>query len=332
MNKISVIIPVYFNELNIPHLYDALNEKILSRTDFEAEIICVDDGSKDNSYKELMKLREKDDRFKIVKLSRNFGSHTAILAGFAHASGDCMTMVAADLQEPLEIIIEMYEKWKEGSKVVIAVREDREDGFSQKLFSNTYYKLMQKYAISNMPDGGFDCFLIDKKVRDVLTRMSEKNSSIVGQVLWTGFEPAKIYYTRKKREIGESKWTFSKKVKLFVDSFMAFSYVPIKFISALGIVISIFGFLSAVLLVGNKFIYNVPVQGWTTMMITVLILSGIQMLTLGVIGEYLWRNFDETRNRPTYIVDEHHGIESSIIENAEKADSEKVIFYDRANI
>ena len=320
MNKISIIIPVYYNELNIPHLYDALNEKILSRTDFESEIICVDDGSKDNSYKELLKLREKDSRFKIVKLSRNFGSHTAILAGFAHASGDCMTMVAADLQEPLEIIIEMYEKWKEGNKVVIAVRKDREDGFSQKIFSNTYYKLMQKYAISNMPDGGFDCFLIDKKVRDVLTRMSEKNSSIVGQVLWTGFEPAKIYYVRKKREIGESKWTLSKKIKLFVDSFMAFSYVPIRFISTLGIVISIFGFLSAVFLVANKFIYNVPVQGWTTMMITVLILSGIQMLTLGVIGEYLWRNFDETRNRPTYIVEEHHGIDIETLEYIEKMD------------
>ena len=286
-----------------------MKEKILSRTDFEAEIVCVDDGSKDGSYKALLELREKDNRFKVVKLSRNFGSHTAILAGFAHATGDCMTMVAADLQEPLEIIIEMYEKWKQGKKVVIAVRKDREDGFFQKLFSNTYYSLMQKYALKDMPSGGFDCFFIDKKVRDVLVSMNEKNSSIVGQVLWAGFEMDKIYYVRKKREIGESKWTLSKKIKLFIDSFMAFSYVPIRFISTLGIFISIVGFILAVFLIVNKFMFNVPVQGWTTMMITLLMLSGIQMLTLGVIGEYLWRNFDESRGRPTYIVEETHGID-----------------------
>ena len=312
MDKISIIVPIYYNELNIPHLYEEMQAKILSRTDFEAEIVCVDDGSKDGSYKALLELREKDERFKIVKLSRNFGSHTAILAGFAHATGDCMTMVAADLQEPLEIIIEMYEKWKQGKKVVIAVRKDREDGFFQKLFSNTYYSLMQKYALKDMPKGGFDCFFIDKKVRDVLVTMSEKNSSIVGQVLWTGFEMDKIYYVRKKREIGKSKWTFSKKIKLFIDSFMAFSYVPIRFISTLGIFISIIGFISAIFLIANKLIYDVPVQGWTTMMITVLILSGIQMLTLGVIGEYLWRNFDETRGRPTYIVEETHGLEDQL--------------------
>ena len=309
MDKVSIIVPIYYNELNIPHLYEQMNEKILSRTDFEAEIVCVDDGSKDGSYKALLELREKDDRFKVVKLSRNFGSHTAILAGFAHATGDCMTMVAADLQEPLEIIIEMYEKWKQGKKVVIAVRKDREDGFFQKLFSNTYYSLMQKYALKDMPSGGFDCFFIDKKVRDVLVSMNEKNSSIVGQVLWAGFEMDKIYYVRKKREIGESKWTLSKKIKLFIDSFMAFSYVPIRFISTLGIFISIVGFILAVFLIVNKFMFNVPVQGWTTMMITLLMLSGIQMLTLGVIGEYLWRNFDESRERPTYKVEETHGID-----------------------
>lgn len=309
MDKVSIIVPIYYNELNIPHLYEQMKEKILSRTDFEAEIVCVDDGSKDGSYKALLELREKDDRFKVVKLSRNFGSHTAILAGFAHATGDCMTMVAADLQEPLEIIIEMYEKWKQGKKVVIAVRKDREDGFFQKLFSNTYYSLMRKYALKDMPSGGFDCFFIDKKVRDVLVSMNEKNSSIVGQVLWAGFEMDKIYYVRKKREIGESKWTLSKKIKLFIDSFMAFSYVPIRFISTLGIFISIVGFVLAVFLIVNKFMFNVPVQGWTTMMITLLMLSGIQMLTLGVIGEYLWRNFDESRGRPTYIVEETHGID-----------------------
>ncbi len=290
-------------------LYDAFQEKVFSRTDIDIEVICVDDGSKDHSYDVLKKIHEKDPRFKLVKLSKNFGSHIAVLAGFAHATGDCMTMVAADLQEPLEMIFEMYEKWQKGSKLVIAVREDRKDGKLQKWLSNCYYKLMKRYAISNMPEGGFDCFLIDKRVRDVLVKMSEKNSSIVGQVLWTGFEPDAVYYVRQKREIGKSSWTLAKKIKLFVDSFMAFSYVPIRFISGMGIAIFILGILASAYLAINKIVFDVPVQGWTTLMITVLLLSGIQMLTLGVIGEYLWRNFDATRNRPTYIVEQLHGIE-----------------------
>ena len=308
MAKLSIIIPVYFNEDTLELLYEDLKKKVLHKLE-EYEIVFVDDGSGDNSWDKIKKIALIDPNVVTLRLSRNFGSHTAILAGFAHATGDCMTMVAADLQEPLEIIIEMYEKWKQGKKVVIAVRKDREDGFFQKLFSNTYYSLMQKYALKDMPSGGFDCFFIDKKVRDVLVSMNEKNSSIVGQVLWAGFEMDKIYYVRKKREIGESKWTLSKKIKLFIDSFMAFSYVPIRFISTLGIFISIVGFILAVFLIVNKFMFNVPVQGWTTMMITLLMLSGIQMLTLGVIGEYLWRNFDESRGRPTYIVEETHGID-----------------------
>lgn len=309
MDKLSVIIPVYYNEKNIPALYTELEDKLLSRKDIEVEVVCVDDGSKDESYRELLHLREKDSRFKIVKLSRNYGSHIAILAGFAHATGDCMTMIAADLQEPLEIIDRMYEKWQKGSKLVIAVRKDRQESRMQKFFSNSYYRLMQKYALPTMPAGGFDCFLIDASLRDLLVQMNEKNSSIVGQVLWMGFEPEKVYYVRKKREIGESKWTLSKKVKLFVDSFMAFSYVPIRVISTVGILFAIVGFFFAVLLLLNKMVFGVPVQGWTTMMITLLILSGIQMMTLGLIGEYLWRAFDESRKRPLYIVDEKHGFE-----------------------
>lgn len=307
MNKLSVIIPIYYNEKNIPQLYREIEDKLFDRGELQVEVICVDDGSKDDSYRELLRLQERDDRFKVVKLSRNYGSHIAILAGFAHATGDCMTMVAADLQEPLEMIWEMVREWENGHKLVIAVRKDRQETKLQKFFSNTYYKLMQKYALPTMPAGGFDCFLIDKTIRDLLVQMKEKNSSIVGQVLWMGFEPQQIYYVRKKREIGESRWTLSKKIKLFVDSFMAFSYVPIRFISSLGILFALVGFVFALFLIFNKLIFAVPVQGWTTMMITLLILSGVQMMTLGVIGEYLWRAFDETRKRPLYIVEETAG-------------------------
>lgn len=312
MNKLSIVIPVYYNELNIPSLYEKLNEKVLNRDDFDIELVFVDDGSGDNSYEELIKLRKIDNRIRVIKLSRNFGSHVATLAGLNYTSGDCVTVISADLQDPPEIIIEMYKKWLEGNKVVLAVRQDREEPWLQKKFSNTYYKLMKKYALGNMPEGGFDCYLIDRQVVDVIKDMKEKNSTLAGQILWCGFKTTKIYYIRRKREIGKSRWTFSKKVKLFIDSFMAFSYMPIRFISIFGCIISFTGFVMAIALVINKLKNNIQVQGWTSLMVIILLLMGIQLITLGVIGEYLWRNFDETRKRPVFIVDKEVGMDNVV--------------------
>ncbi|HHX60636.1 MAG TPA: glycosyltransferase family 2 protein [Epulopiscium sp.] len=307
MNKISIIIPVYYNELNLPTLYEKLQEEILNNPKLEVELVFVDDGSGDNSYAELLKLNKKDKRIKVVKLSKNFGSHTAILAGLSYCTGDCATIISADLQDPPSIIVEMLQRWEQDNKVVLAVREDREETWLQTTLSNTYYKLMKKVALNNMPEGGFDCFLIDRQVIDILIAMKEKNSTIMGQILWCGFKTDKIYYTRKEREIGKSRWTLAKKVKLFIDSFLAFSYFPIKFISSFGVIIAIVGFAMAIFLIVNKLVMGVPVQGWTALMVGMLLLSGIQLITLGIIGEYLWRNFDESRQRPTFIVENSVG-------------------------
>ena len=308
MKKLSVIIPVYFNEMNIPKLYEKLME-VLKNNRFCYEIIFVDDGSQDNSYLELLKVREKDNNIKILKLSKNYGSHTAILAGMSHITGDCVTVLSADLQDPPEIIEKMFEKWLEGNKVVLAVRESREDSFLQTFISNTYYKLMQRFALKNMPKGGFDCFLIDKQVCKKIAEMKEKNTSIMGQILWCGFKTKKIYYTRKEREEGKSRWTLSKKVKLFVDSFLAFSYFPIRFMSFLGFLFSIFGFFGIIYLLLNKLFNNVSIQGWTSIVVIILLISGIQMLIMSIIGEYVWRILDEVKNRPNYIIEEEVGFD-----------------------
>jgi dolichol-phosphate mannosyltransferase len=308
MIKLSIVIPVYYNEDNIPHLYEKLKETIFDNKNFDYELIFVDDGSKDNSYNELKKLREINNKIKLIKLSRNFGSHTAILAGLSNTSGDCATVISADLQDPPTIILDMLEKYNEGNKVVLAVREDREESISQKFFSNTYYKMMKRFALSNMPEGGFDCFLIDKMVIEVITSMKEKNSSLMGQILWCGFKTEKIYYVRKEREIGKSRWTLAKKIKLFIDSFIAFSYTPIKVMSSLGYLISSMGFLYGIYIFFNKVFKGIPIEGWTSLMIVILLLSGIQMILLGVIGEYLWRSFDESRKRPTFIIEEKEGL------------------------
>ena len=240
----------------------------------------------------------------LVKLSRNFGSHSAILAGLIHSTGDCAVMKTADLQEPSTIIYEMYEKWLNGNNVVLAVRKDRQEPWIQKAFSNLYYRLMRRIAIKTMPDGGFDCFLIDRKVIKVLELMDEKNSTLMGQILWAGFKTDTIFYTRLQREKGKSRWTFSKKVKLFVDSILSFSYFPIRFISALGI-LTFFGTIIWLLyILYAKFYIGIEVEGWTTLMITNLFFYGLILLTLGIIGEYLWRAFDAARHRPSYIIEE----------------------------
>ncbi len=321
LKKLSIIVPVYFNEENLPLFYPQLKKFIDESNKFDYEIVFVDDGSGDNSYAELLKLRSLDERIKVIKLSRNFGSHTAILAGLSHCTGDCATMISADLQDPPEIIVQMFEKWLEGSRVVLAVRADREESLIQKAFSNTYYKLMKKFALKEMPEGGFDCFLIDRKVINILEQLEEKNTSIMGQILWCGFNPAQIHYVRRKREVGKSRWTLSKKMKLFIDSFMAFSYFPIRFISTLGSIIAGAGFLYGLAIIADRLINGAVIQGWTSLMVMMLFLFGINMLMLGVLGEYLWRNFDETRKRPTFIIDEKVGFkEEKTNDDSDKKD------------
>ena len=211
MKKISIIVPVYYNQDNLLPLYADLKEKVLTKLDTEYELIFVDDGSKDKSYEVMKDLAKLDKNIKLVKLSRNFGEHSALLAGLSQCTGDCAVRKAADLQEPSEVILEMIKKYKEGNKVVLAVRADREEPVTQKAFSNLYAFLMRKLALHNMPKGGFDTFLIDRQVIDVVVKMQESNTSLMSQILWAGFETATVPYVRKKREIGKSRWTLSKK-------------------------------------------------------------------------------------------------------------------------
>lgn len=308
MTKLSIIVPVYYNELNLDDLYKKLSEHVFKKLDIDYELIMVDDGSKDNSYQKMEELSKKDKKIKLVKLARNFGSHVAILAGLSVATGDCATSISADLQDPPEIILQMIEKWQTGKKVVLAVRKDREESLVQKFFSNTYYKLLRKFALSNMPKGGFDCFLIDRQVIDILNQMEEKNTTLMGQILWCGFEHDTVYYVRRKREVGKSRWTLSKKIKLFLDSFLGFSYFPIRFASILGCIFSFIALIWLIYIIVIKLFGGINTAGWTTLMVVVLLSSGLILLTLGIIGEYLWRVFDTVRNRPIFIVEKTKGV------------------------
>jgi len=307
MKKISIIIPVYFNELNLHKTYDILKKDVLDKLPdlgFDYEIIFVDDGSKDRSFEILKELKSKNNKIKIIKLSRNFGSINSSLAGIYKSSGDCLSILAADLQDPPEIILKMLEKWQEGYKTCIASRESRNDPIISKFFSLLFYKIFKKIALKNMPSGGFDLFLIDRQVIDFIKQSNEKNSSFIGQIIWGGFKTFEIKYVRKKRENGKSKWTFAKKFKYFIDYIVAFSYTPIRFVSLFGILISFFSFVYLAIIIYNYFNNNIEIKGWASIFSLILFTSGIQMASIGVIGEYIWRSLDQVRGRPNYIIDD----------------------------
>ena len=302
MSKLSIIVPVYYNEDTLTDLYEDMQAKILDKLE-DYEIVFVDDGSGDRSWEIMNQLRSRDSHVRLVKLSRNFGEHAALLAGLSVCTGDCAVTKQADLQEDSELILELYDSWKKGSKVVLAVRRSRDESRVKVFFANLYYSLVRKFVNKNMPAGGCDCYLIDRQVIEVLERLDEKNSSLTLQVLWAGFQTDMVYFDRKDREKGESRWTFAKKFKLVMDSMMSFSYIPIRFMSAVGIVFNLCAVILFISILVEYFTEGTPIAGWASLMCIVLCSSGLILLMLGILGEYLWRTLDAARTRPPYIID-----------------------------
>ena len=286
MNKISVVVPCFNEEEVLSVFYKKTSEVLNEIEDITYELLFVDDGSKDESYQIMNQIREMDKNVKCVKLSRNFGEHAALLAGLSVCTGDCAVTKQADLQEDSEIILEMYESWKKGNKVVLAVRASRDENAIKKFFANLYYIIVRKFINDKMPAGGCDCYLIDRQVIKVLELLDEKNSSLTLQVLWAGFQTDCVCFHRKDREVGVSRWTLGKKIKLAMDSMMSFSYVPIRLMSGLGIVFFIVSILMAIGVIVEKIAFGTPMLGWSSLMCVVLFSFGVIMLMMGVLGEY----------------------------------------------
>ena len=302
MSKISIVVPVYWNSDTLMLLYEDMKAKILDKLG-DYELVFVDDGSGDNSWEIMNQIRNMDSHVQCVKLSRNFGEHAALLAGLSVCTGDCAVTKQADLQEDSEIILEMYESWKRGNKVVLAVRKDRDENPVKVFFANMYYAIVRKTITKNMPEGGCDCYLLDRQVIQVLQDLNEKNSSLTLQVLWAGFQTDHVYFHRRDREVGESRWTFSKKFKLVLDSMMSFSYFPIRMMSIVGVTFNILAVLMFIYVLVEKFTVGTPIAGWSSLMCVVLLSSGLILLTLGILGEYVWRALDAARTRPPFIID-----------------------------
>lgn len=303
--KLSIIVPVYFNAGSLPGLFAELLkvEAQLQGRDIGLELIFVDDGSLDDSLLLLLGFRERRPSTRVVKLTRNFGAVHCSKTGFKFVTGDAFMIVAADLQDPPGLIGEMVERWQAGAKFVICERITRDDPLVSKIYSRLYYKLLRALVIRDYPEGGYDMALMDKAF---LPHLLNSSKSVFTPLLayWLGYKPEVIRYHRPAREHGKSRWTFAKKFHAFLDVMLGFSITPIRAISGIGAVVSLTSFLYGSMVVVNALLGRIPVEGFSTVVALITFLLGLIILMLGVIGEYLWRIFDETNRRPETVIEE----------------------------
>ena len=306
MPKLSVIVPCYYNEENIPVTSRVLIENEAAfPVDTTFEYVLVDDGSKDGTLAALHRFQQQyPEKVTVVKLAGNVGSYNAIVAGMQYATGDVNVILTADMQDPPELMIQMLHHWRSGFKLVIANRAARNEGVVKTLLAEGFHWLMKHLALGDVPKGGFDFVLFDRQVKDRILAMSERNSNIFYLMIWMGYAYVSIPYVRQAREIGTSRWTIKKRVKLLIDSLLAFSFFPVRAITVSGMVLGGIALLYALYLLGARLFGAVQVRGWTALMLVLLFVSAFQMIALGIIGEYVWRTLDAARQRPLYVEDE----------------------------
>jgi len=313
---LSVVTPAFNEEVNLPILYGRLASQ-LAGLGVDWEWVVVDDHSSDRSFSVAESLSSRDKRVKAVRLARNSGSHVALVCGLTLARGNAVVAMAADLQDPPEILREMLLAWHGGAQVVWAVRREREGERASKLaFSQLYYWLMRRIVgMREIPGSGADFFLADRVVVDALKQFGETHVSLFALLTWMGFRQEAVTYVKEARLHGRSGWTLRKKLKLVVDSVTSFSHLPIRFMSYFGLATALLGFGYSGVVIFNA-LRGLPPQGWSSLMIAVLLVGGVQMTMLGVLGEYLWRALDEARRRPRYLVEAFTGFDGQ----AEPAD------------
>jgi len=301
---LSIVVPVYFNAGSLPALFDEL-QKLEAQLDALAvglELIFVDDGSKDESLATLLAFKERRPATRVVKLTRNFGAEHCLKTGFRFVTGDCFSDLAADLQDPPALLLEAVKRWLAGAKFVIFERVSRDDPFLSKLSSKLYYKLLRLMVMKDYPQGGFDLCLMDKAMLAPMLN-SAKNSYPALLAYWLGYQPEVIPYHRQPRSHGKSRWTLSKKIKAFLDVMLGFSVTPIRTISVIGLTVSVLSFVYGMHIIIYALIDGNPVAGFPTIVTLITFLLGLIILMLGVIGEYLWRIFDETNMRPETVIE-----------------------------
>lgn len=302
MKKISFVIPVYQNEGSIKETHKAINELFNNElSGYKYEVIFVDDGSTDGSLAEALRAKDADPNVIVISFTRNFGQMSAMLAGFREARGDAIISLSADLQDPIDLVPQMIEKWINGSEVVICYRIGREDDFLSKLFSHIAYSFI-RISYPQIPKGGFDYLLVEKQVMDIFKATPLKIHFFQADILWGGHRTSFIPYNRVARKFGKSQYNFTKKLNVFINSIIATSYFPIRAMSLLGIMTAFSGVIYSIIILITWVLGGTPFKGWAPLMIVNLIIGGIIMTMLGVIGEYIWRINEEVRKKPDYVI------------------------------
>lgn len=304
MNKISIVIPMYCEEEVVQECYNRIIEVFKSIENYEYELVCVDDGSKDKTLEILNSIAEKDKNVKIISFSRNFGHQCAVTAGLRYASGDAVVIIDADLQDPPELIPKMIKMWEQGSDVIYGKRKTREGESKFKLLTaKIFYKTLNALSDVDIPKDTGDFRLVDKKIVDVINSLPEHNKFLRGLFSWVGFEQEALEYERKERFAGKTKYPFRKMIRLASDGIISFSTKPLKSVGGLGIFSIIISFIILIYsILSFIFKWNSLTPGWTSIMITITFFSGIILLSLWMIGEYIARIYDESKGRPQYII------------------------------
>ena len=309
MKKVTILIPCFNEEASLPALYEALKELMDTHSSYAWEVLMVNDGSRDNTIDVIRQLRQRDERICYVDLSRNFGKENAMLAGFDYATGDCMVIMDADLQHPPHVIPEMLKLWEEGYEDVYAKRITRgKESWLRKRMTLLYYHLLQKTTRVEILENVGDFRLLDRKCIDALKQLRETQRYTKGMYCWVGFKKHGVLFEQGDRVAGESSFNFSRLLGLAMDGITSFTTAPLRLATVLGLVVSLVAFSFMCYVLVTTLIWGDPVQGYPTLMTVVLFLGGVQLLSLGIIGEYLGRIFHETKNRPVYIARETAGV------------------------
>ncbi|MFZ4520722.1 MAG: glycosyltransferase [Bacteroidales bacterium] len=304
---LSIICLSYFSGDRISAVYRKISA-LLTQHSIPFEFIVIDDGSTDNSFELALKLADEHPNVKAYQLSKNYTSHYGTFAGLSVCTGDCAMGVPDDEQQPYEIIIDLYKLWQEGQKVIIPFREKRNDGFFNNLFANSYYSIINALSDVKFPPGGADSIFIDREIIDIInTRIHPINTSLMTEILRLGFSPFYYPFERPKSINTKSRWTLKKKIRLFKDTFFSCSTWPIKMITRLGLIFAIvaFGlivFYGYLAIFGNPHFWGERLPGWTSTVIILSFFSGLNLFSLGIIAEYIWRIYEEVKDRPGYII------------------------------
>ncbi|MEL6638171.1 MAG: glycosyltransferase family 2 protein [Bacteroidota bacterium] len=299
---ISVVIPTYNEEANVDKLYQRLSE-VMQQLSVSYELVFVNDGSRDRTIALIKDLAGRDERVKYIDFSRNFGHQIAVTAGLDRCGGQAIVIIDADLQDPPELIIEMYQKMKEGYEVVYAKRKNRRGESWLKLWTaGAFYRILSNITSISIPVDTGDFRIIDRKVVDILKQMPEKSKFLRGQISWVGFNQTFLEYERQERHGGETGYTYRKMLNFALDGITGFSDLPLKIVTYFGFLVSFVAFLVMIYALVSRFVWEDYEPGWTSLMISVLFIGGIQMIAIGIIGEYLSRMNQNIRNRPLYIV------------------------------